>query len=140
MIYRVLGKYVNGLEITGFGVVDANGDVLKVKPEDFTNLVKKGLVQGFKCIEVDGENYVVPKGLLMSQIQILNSAQYNLKSSILNDADQVIGYEVISEDGNVLKLSKGKVWELAFEGVIKNAIAQYTDYDGSIKRLLLIYD
>jgi len=140
MSYRVLGKYINGAEITGYRLVDEADKSLKVKVSDFIAMVRNGLVEDFKYMDIDGHGYAVPRNGLVSQMQVLNNQQFKIKGRVFDNSGQVIGYEVISDTGKELKLSKSKVWELAFENMISNVTASYSESNGNIKRLIIIED
>jgi len=137
-MYKVIGKYINGVEISGFGVEDEEGKFLKIKFSDFIALVKRGVVEGFKYINIEGQEYVLPKNRLMSQLPTLNKEQYEIEDRVFDSEGKVIGYIVITDEGKRLKLSKAKIWDLAFEGLVKNVRVGYDKREGERLRRLIV--
>ena len=132
----MVGRYVEGEETTGYSILDGDGVTLKVTVDDFNELVKAGKVGGFKFIVFEGEGYIVPVGTLTSQIRTLNTPIFDIIDRLYDDGGNVIGYEVLDEGGKKLTLSKGKVWELAFGGLVSNADALYSESEGSIRKII----
>lgn len=136
--YKVLGKYIDGAETTGYGLIDKDNNKLKVKLNDFIDMVKNNMIEDYKYINTETKEYVIPKNGMESKLEILNTEQFRVKDRVFDQDGLVVGYTVIDNNDEELKLSKGKVWELAFEGAIKDARASYIEEGDVIKRLLIL--
>mgnify|MGYP000844166138 CR=1 FL=1 len=138
MKYKVLGKYINGIEITGYGLIGEDGNTLKVKLSDFQEMVKNNLVEGFKHISTETKDYVIPRDGLESKIEVLNTKQFKIKDRVVDKDGHLIGYKVTDSDNAELTLSKGKVWELAFEGTLEDVRASYIEENDILKKVLIV--
>jgi hypothetical protein len=139
MKYKVLGVYKSGPLITGYSIQDSEEDkVLKVKVDDFNELVKAGIVDNFKCLNVENTVYVVPRNGLISQLAEAGRTEYKINDRVFDDNGHVAGYSVTTSNNEQLKISIKKAWELALSDCIINANAAYRDKDGSIQKLMVL--
>ena len=131
-IYKIVGRYMDGVSIVGYHLIDANGNSDKVSKKDVEKLAGAGLIANCTIVEYEGSNYIRGIGIKISEIPVMNIRNTNnlntksnlmIKCKILS-GDRLIGYGVVDIHGKEYKLSKEKIWQLAREKSIVNAAAQ----------------
>lgn len=138
-VCRLVGKYIDGGKIIGYQLVGIDGKIFNIKKEELEKLALNGMVENCTVIQYNGVNYLKGVGMRLSDLPALSMRAGIEKNTGLNNAGvnpaleivarlmsgtRVVGYVVQDIAGKQYKLSKEKVWELAREKIIINAIAQ----------------
>ncbi len=133
--YRLAGRYLEGNEIVGYHLISSNGESLRCKKSDVEKLAERGLIDNCRLIEYNGVNYIKGVGIRISELPVMNlrtsmmdcaegsRPQLTITKRIVN-GNNVEGYVVVDQMGKSYRLSKEKVWQLARQKLISNAMAQ----------------
>lgn len=125
MTKYIIGKpIINKGEITGYEVIDTNGNIRKVRLNDVFQLIEKGITN---CeIVLDNNN--------IKHILFVNgkpdTTDDTLDSTIecrIIQNNSLVGYKCKDSTGASKRINPTKVWELAACGHITNAKAKTTN-------------
>ncbi len=138
-MYKIVGRYMDGVQVIGYQLMDSNGNSIRAKKSDVERLADEGFVENCRVIEYNGVNYIKGVGIRISELPVMNLRTGEIKNSQAGDTDSiaklvittrlmrgnsVVGYMVKDASGKQYRLSKEKVWQLAREKAISNAMAQ----------------
>jgi hypothetical protein len=160
--YLLVGRYMKGTEVTGYHIVFVNGDEhRKVTKEQFAFLLGKGAI--VNCTgQIYGDRLIVRSvsGVDINKLPVYDEQTSSIKKvsdeyikvSDKDDAGKLmsqyvitarimrgknnIGFELRNYGGQVLRLSRDKVIELASKKLIANAIVQNLNKGGETKKVL----
>lgn len=123
--FRIVGKYIQGLSITGYMVENVETSKKKLlKTDDVIKLTEANKVCDASVEKFDGKKYLYIKQDI-STIEDIENSKNNMEIiyRILNKSKVCIGYMCKDNNGKSYKLSRNKAWELAYKNSIKNAKA-----------------
>ena len=159
--YVVTGRYMNGREVVGYHIVSNDGEQRKVSREQFVYLLGRGDIAN--CTGQMYKDRIIIRGLKGTNIEdlpvldertgeIRNTKQVTNVRPRGGDATQVfeqliltarlmngrenIGFEVKNRGGQVARLPREQVIELAEKKLIANAVVQNLNTKNGREKLL----
>jgi hypothetical protein len=121
MKYTVGNPILSGGEITGYEVIDANGNINRLRTEDVVKLINRGLTDSKVVTDDSGKEHITFK-----YSKVKESDRYTAEFRIVQDG-KLVGYKCKNSLGDYKKISPQKVWELAALGCIDNIEAKVVD-------------
>lgn len=142
-MYKLTHRIYNEFKLIGFQLTDNDGNISSKKISEVIELIKQEQIEGFKVLQDEsGADCIVGTNFQISELSISTlHGNVTLKSRILDDNGKVSGYIVETSDTHKeLKISKEKMWEFAFSGVISGVKAGLVSdsEDGEEKRVLIV--
>lgn len=164
--YRVVGRYMDGKNITGYHYVGSDYSQMPVTKERAIYLIGKGLVENMRVqTNTDGELIIRGKGVNLTELPIYDTKKQEFRGNgnqqnaggqqnraIQAGGKQVsytivkrimskttcVGYLVKSSMGNDAKLQRDQVIKLGIEKLLTNASVQkYREREGAEPKIIL---
>ncbi len=140
-MYKLIGKIYNGANLQGFEVENIDtSERSNISYNKAVKLIKNKDVQGFKIETIDNIDYIIG----VESIQISSLPNKCAQGSLVFDSrviegGKVIAYKIKASDlDKEITLSKTKVWELAYYGLIRGLKAYLKrDESGNIRKILI---
>lgn len=123
--FRIVGKYIQGLSITGYMVENIETSKKKLlKTADVIKLAEANKIYDANVEEFDGKKYLYIKQDI-NTIEDIENSKNNMEIiyRILDKSNMCIGYMCKDNNGKSYKISRNKAWELAYNNSIKNVKA-----------------
>lgn len=164
--YNVVGRYMNGSNVTGYHLLGSNGNQLPVTKERLIFLIGRGIIDNMR-IQVNGTEMIIRgKGVNLNNLPVYdekrssfrtnsesqrtaNSAvtpkkdinvslmgQLEIKKRIMYRTN-CLGYMVVDHSGKERKLSRESVIQLALQKLISNATVQKYSPSPDVEKLIL---
>ena len=136
-MYNIIEKCISDKGITHL-IIQADGEdkVIKISFDTACKMAKEGSIRDYTYVEmrkfkwlkgINGQSLVnVPIRPNNKQIHL------RIKEPVKHMNNSILGYVLLDENGNEVKVSKTKMWELAKEGLIEGVTAK-VDKDQKIK-------
>ena len=142
-MYKLTHRIYNDFKLIGFRLTDNEGNESSKKINEVIELIKQEQIEGFKVLQDESDtDCIVGTNFQISELPISTlHGNVTLKSRILDDNGKVSGYIVETDDTHKeLKISKEKMWEFAFSGVVSGVKAGLVSdsEDGEEKRVLIV--
>lgn len=153
VMYRVVGRYMNGSNVTGYHLIGSDGSQIRVTKDYIVYLIGKGVVENMR-VQANGNKLILRgRGVNLNELPIYDEKREefrgNNKGKVISMGEMVVtkrimyknkclGYMVRDVSGKEWKLSREKVKELALKKMIKNVTAQkYRDPNSGEVKLIL---
>lgn len=144
--YRVVGRYMNGANVSAYHLMGNDGSQLAVTKERAIYMVGKGLIDNLR-IQTDAEKGVIlrGKGINLLSLPVYDEKKNEIRQGYARQGQETtahvsnlqecrityqirsdstcIGYVVEDASGKSLKLRMDKVVEMAQQGIVTNATA-----------------
>lgn len=122
--YSVVKKYIDGVAITGYYLVDPKGDERLLKSDDVLKLAKQKKISNASVVlDADKSEWVlcVDGGINgLETVYKKQSKKFRVQGRIINSLGDCTGYILRDENDKAMKASLKKVWELAHNGTIQD--------------------
>lgn len=159
--FVLVGRYMKGTEVTAYHIMRSdNRKTKKVTKEQFFYLLGKGLIAN--CVGQLYKDKVIVRGIngfSVSKVPIYDENKNDIRdvdkvtnvapkknvSNIFNqwyltarimNGRRNVGFEAKNHGGQVVRLSRSKVIELASKKLLANATVQNLNVDGANKKIL----
>ena len=160
--YVLTGRYMNGTEVTAYHTVShLNGDRKKVTREQFIFMLGRGdivnctgqlyndqvIIRGGNGVNIgelpifDERSGSIRRSEEVTNVKPRNGdmaqvlGQMTLTARLMNGRDN-IGFEVKNHGGQVIRLPREKIIELADKKLITNAVVQNLTKEGESRKLI----
>lgn len=118
--YKIVDRYISGIETIGFIIEDENGNTKTLKNSDIIKLILSNKISNAEVVLNDITNdYEVLLTDLSLDNKKENSEDYSLTNRIVSTDNKLIGYIVKDKNGNKYKIDCNKAWKLAQNNKIK---------------------
>lgn len=147
--FKVTGRYMTGSEVTGYHLVDDNGNSLTVSRDKVIVMITRGLIENMR-LQYDSNGGVLVRG---KGVNILSLPVFDLKTSSFRETNapktgvtakavvnnpmaqysvtkrimyktSCVGYIITDASGREAKVNREKTYEFALKGLLTNADAQ----------------
>jgi hypothetical protein len=153
VMYRVVGRYMNGSNVTGYHLIGSDGSQVKVTKEHIVYLIGKGVIENMR-VQANGNKLILRgRGVNLNELPIYDEKKEefrgNNRGKVVSMGEmeltkrimyknKCLGYMVRDVSGKEWKLSREKVIDLALKKLIKNVTVQkYNDSTLGKVRLIL---
>lgn len=146
MKYRVAGRVLKGTSVTHYLLIREDGKQDIVSRDRAIWLISNGLIENMRIqVLSDSDIIIRGKGVNLNNLPVYDKDKLTGKASVetlykinrrIMRGARCIGYEVVTSDNKVLKLSKDDVYKLSNNRLVTNAEVKTLTENGVKKQII----